>query len=192
MQISEFMFIVPRFPHLRGVELQVKYMELRIPQAVATPAKPFIENKWKQDPDIPADQPFAPQPKIYVNGEFVRQVEPQKTRLLKEPPPLDRFPRREGITRVYPGDPDYEEVCRKQSLFHLLPGYQASPSSSTLPQLDESNHLHQQVNGITPPRSDKSKSINGGSPHRGSESQISHLPNGTNLGSASPRIGPSC
>ncbi len=181
------MFIVPRFAHLRGIEMRVNYMELRIPQTTATIGKLLIENKWKNDPDTPAGQHFAPQPKIYVNGEFVKQVEPQTTRLLKEPPPPDRFPRREGLIRVYPSDSDYEEVCRKQGLFHLLPGYQVSPSSSTIPQLDESNHQHHQVNGITPPRSDKSKSTNGGSPHRSSESQISHsIPNGTNLGSGSP------
>jgi hypothetical protein len=186
------MYIVQTFPHLRGVELQVKYMELRIPQAIGIPGMLFIEHKWKQDPDAHAGQPFAPQPKTYVNGNFVKQAEPQKTRLLKEPPPLDRFPRREGITRVYPGEPDYEEVCRKQGLFDLLPGYQASPSSSTLPRLDETNRGSEHVNGITPPRSDKSKSINGGSPHRTSESQISpRLPNGTNSENASPRDVPS-
>jgi hypothetical protein len=178
------MFIVPRFPHLRGIELQVKYMELRIPQTIGTPGILFIENKWKQDPNTPAGQPFAPQPRLYVNGEFIKEVEPQKTRLLKEPPPLDRFPRREGITRVYPGEPDYEEVCRKQGLFDLIPGYQASPSSSAHAQPDESNPGPEHVNGITPPRSDKSKSVNGESPHLGS---ISHqLPNGTNLGNTSP------
>jgi hypothetical protein len=185
------MFIVPRFPHLRGVELQVKYMELRIPQTIVAPGTPFIENKWKRDPDTPAGQPFAPQPRIYVNGEFIKEAEPQKTRLLKEPPPLDRFPRREGITRVYPGESDYEEVCRKQGLFDLIPGYQASPSSSTHPQPDESNQGPEHTNGITPPRSDKSKSVNGGSPHLSSISH--HFPNGTTFGNTSspPPIAPS-
>ncbi|KAH8758625.1 hypothetical protein BGZ57DRAFT_944455 [Hyaloscypha finlandica] len=179
VKISEFMFIVPRFPHLRGVELQVKYMELRIPQTVGTPAMPFIENKWKRDPNTPVGQPFAPQPRLYVNGEFIKEAEPQKTRLLKEPPPLDRFPRRYGITRVYPGEPDYEEVCRKQGLLDLIPGYQASPTSSAHP-----NNGEDHTNGITPPRSDKSKSVNGGSPHLGS---ISHqLPNGTSKTSPPP------
>jgi len=174
------MYIVPRFPHLRGIELQVKYMEFRVPQTLGTPGMPLIENKWKRDPNTPTGQPFAPQPRLYVNGEFVKEAEPQKTRLVTEPPPLDRFPRRAGITRVYPGEPDYEEVCRKQGLFDLIPGYQASPSSTAHPQPDEPSHGH--VNGITPPRSDKSKSVNGGSPHLGS---ISHqLPNG--IGNTSP------
>ena len=183
------MYHVPSFPHLRGIELQVRYMELRTPQPKDTPdaeLKPLvIEHKWKQDPDY-AGQPFAPKPKYYKDGELFRKGEPQQSRILRDPPPLDTNPRREGIVRVYEGDPDYEEECRKKGLFDRIPGYEASPSASGLPRQVNSNRQPEQLNGITPPRSDKS--INGGSPHLGSvsEAHASQLPNGTNSGDAGP------
>jgi hypothetical protein len=166
------MFIVPNFPHLRGIEMFVNYRELDVSFQLPPPP-----SKWKQDPDTDPNQQFAPQPKIYVNGQCIRQQDTPMTKLTHEPPSDDRrVPRRE-LVPVYPHEADYEELCRKQGLTHLLPGYRASPSSSRHGQPE--HHL-EQANGITPPRSDKTKSINGGSPHRGSmsESDLYHLTNG--------------
>lgn len=182
------MFIVPNFPHLRNIELEVKYQELREPQSHMVPGQPFNQMRWKSDPDTSPGQTWAPTSKYYLNGDFVRQGEIQKSRILKKAPPLDNVPRREGITRVHEDDPDYEEQCRKQGLYERLPSYQ-SPVSSNNPHRDDIDHHDQRVNGITPPMSDKSKSINGGSPYRASlsESVTSQvLPNGTNPGDASP------
>jgi hypothetical protein len=82
------------------------------------------------------------------------------------------------LVPVYPHEADYEELCRKQGLGHLI---RTSPASSRHGQHE---HPLEQVNGITPPRSDRTKSVNGGSPPRGSisESDVSHhpLPNGVN------------
>lgn len=173
---------MPSFPHLRGVEMQVNYQELRVPHTFPQLGQAFYQAKWKQDPDASPDQLFAPLPKYFVNGAFIRQGGQPMTRMTKEPLPEDRVPRRDGITRVFEGEADYEEICRKQGLHHLIPGFQPSPVSSLAnPQLSDLSHPSELTNGITPPRSEKSRSINGGSPLRGlvSELQVSPgLPNG--------------
>jgi hypothetical protein len=180
------MFIVPNFPHLRGVEMEVQYRELVLP--LSQPG-PMPTPKWKSDPDIDPNQTFLPRSKYYINGELFRNGQTHTTRILNAPPPGDdRVPRR-GLVRVYPGESDYEDICKQQGLHHFLPGNQISPSSSTNPQMGELDHRPQQMNGFTPPGSDVSKSINGGSPHRGSISEvqaIQQLPNGISEHSGSP------
>lgn len=181
------MFIVPTIAHLRTVQLKVEYRELQEPQTSADPGQPLHLQKWRSDPDTIPGQNSMPEPKFYVNGGLVGHGR-AATRVLKHPPPLDRFPRREGVTRVQEHDPDYEEQCRKQR----IPGYQSSPVSSTNPHMSEMMHS-EQTNGITPPRSDQS--INGGSPHRssgsGPESHMFHqIPNGISAsGSPPPSLG---
>ncbi len=179
------MFIVPTIPHLRGVELKVEYRELQEPQTHAGLGQPLNIQKWRKDPDTVPGQNSIPEPKYFINGDMVRQGG-TSTRVLHHAPPLDRFPRREGISRVQENDPDYEEQCKKQR----LPGYQPSPTSSTNPHLHDAPHP-EQMNGITPPRSDKSKSISGGSPNRSSVSDIFHsLSNGiSHNGSPSANLG---
>lgn len=190
VKVSEFMFIVPNFPHLRNIELEVKYQELREPQSRLDLGRPLNQMRWKSDPETAPDQTWAPKSKFYLNGEFIRQGEVPRSRILKEPPPPDNFPRREGITRVHEDDPDYEEQCKKQGLYDRLPGYpSASPVSSNNPHLGDLENHNERLNGITPPMSDKSKSVNGGSPHRTSLSESvtsQNLPNGTNAGDFSP------
>ena len=144
--------------------------------------------RWKTDPETAPGQMWAPRPKYYLNGEFVRQGEVLQSRILKKAPPLDRYPRREGITRVHEDDPDYEEQCKKQGLYDRLPGYQ-SPASSSHHHLGDIEQHEERINGITPPMSDKSKSVNGGSPHDAALSETiaaQALPNGVSAGDASP------
>lgn len=174
------MYVVPNFPHLRNIELQVGYRELRLPQALGQLGSPLSQQKWRLDPGVTPEQVWAPLPKYFNNGIETRQDAIPTTALLKEPPPMDRFPRRGGIVRVYPGEHDYEEVCRKQGLYQLIPGYQASPVSTTSPQLEDQESHVERVNGITPPRSDSS--INNGSPSLGfaETSTIVNLTNGIN------------
>ncbi|TVY57679.1 Protein HOS4 [Lachnellula cervina] len=173
VKVSEFMFIVPNFPHLRSIEMLVNYKELDT--SFKFPPPP---SKWKQDSETDPNQQFAPQPKIYLNGQCIRQQDTPMTRLSHEPPSNDRrVPRRE-LVPVYPHEADYEELCRKQGLTHLLPFHRTPPSSSRHEQPEH----HEQANGFTPPRSDRTKSINGGSPHRGSmsEPELHQLLNGVN------------
>lgn len=176
------MFVVPNFQHLRGVELVVNYRELQ-----ETPAFPPQLGKWKQDPDYDSNQTFTPRPKYYINGQFVRQGEILRTRVSNQSFGERRVPRR-GLIQVHPDEPDYEELCRKQGLFHLLPGYQA-PATNIVEPTDLSHGLAQ-TNGVTPPNSDMSKSVNGGTPRRASSSEApitSALVNGVNGGANSPR-----
>lgn len=175
MQVSEFMYVVPNFPHLRNIEMDVRYQELRVL------GHPLGPGRWNHDPNLALNQNWAPQPQHFLNGVEFRQESVPTSRLLREPPPRDRYPRREGITRVLPGDPDYEAECLKHRRYDLIPGYQVSPVSSTNPLQGESNHLLERINGITPPRSDTSRSLNGGSPPIAFASERafpSELPNG--------------
>ena len=166
------MFVVPNFPHLRGIEMVVNYREL-----VDSNILPLPSPKWRQDLDTHPSQTFKPQPKYYINGNFVKQGEIPRTRVSKTPFPEEKVPRREGgLVVVLPTEPDYEEVCRKQRLFHLLPGNQADSDSITQHRGVSALGL-EHANGITPPKSDESKSLNGGSPHRAS-SEAPQLLNG--------------
>lgn len=161
------MYIVSNFPHLRGLEMEVLYHELREPQAPSAMSVSPSPMKWKESAP---SRTRAPGPKHYINGVLIKEAEQPQTPLSKVPTSIERFPRREGLTRVYPSDPDFEEICRKQGFYHLIPGYQATP-----------NH-GRHTNGVTPPKSEDS--INGGSP-RVSISEPQPLLNGT-LHSASP------
>jgi hypothetical protein len=182
------MFVVPNFPHLRGIEMEVKYMELMLPLSSSGSLPP---PKWRSDPDLDPGQSFAPRSKFYLNGEISRLGQISKTRLLAEPPlGDDRVPRR-GLVRAYPGEPDYEEICKSQGLLQFLPSSQISPVSSTNPQLGDLEARPQQVNGFTPPGSDVSRSVNGGSPVRNivldQQQATSNLPNGISEHHDSPK-----
>lgn len=173
------MFIVPTIPHLRDVELKIEYQELQEPQTLSELGQPHNLEKWRDDPDIVPGQISKPEPKFYVNGEMVRQGG-EATRILKNAPPPDRFPRRNGISRVLEHEPDYEETCRKQK-------YLCNGAPNTSPMTAISNDAH--TNGITPPRSDQSKSVNGGSPIRSTASDtqmVNGLPHGITNGGSPP------
>ncbi|KAH6681805.1 hypothetical protein B0J14DRAFT_223353 [Halenospora varia] len=180
VKVSEFMFIVPNFPHLRGVEMLVNYRELDI--SFQQPPPP---PKWKEELLPGSNHSFAPQPKVYLNGQLVRQLETPMTKFSRESPQDDRrVPRRE-LVPVYPHDPDYEELCKKQGLAHLLPGYQASPisSSPTASHQNAPSNVIEQINGMTPPSSERTKSVNGGSPD---DEHPPNIPNGIRDNSRSP------
>jgi hypothetical protein len=154
------MYIVSNFPHLRGLEMVVLYHELQVPRTPSMMSPSPSQMKWKESSP---HRTRPPGPKHYINGTLIKEAEQPHTPLSRVPPPAERFPRREGITRVFPSDPDFEEICRKQGFFHLIPDYQASS--------DHKPH----TNGITPP---SETSINGGSP-RLSTTEPQPLPNGT-------------
>ncbi|KAI1002124.1 hypothetical protein K3495_g6080 [Podosphaera aphanis] len=107
LKVTEFMCVVPKFPHLKGIEMVVVYRELRIPQSA-----PHCKMKWKQDPLCSPGQKLAPLPKHFVDGVFICETQDSTTTIVREPPSPDTYPRRFGLIRVYPGDPDYEEICR--------------------------------------------------------------------------------
>jgi hypothetical protein len=152
------MFVVPNFPHLRGIELVVKYRELE-----ETPIWPPQVGKWRTDPDVDPNQIFAPRPKYYVNGDFVRQGATLRTKTSSTSLGERRVPRR-GLIQVFPNEPDYLTLAREQNLKWLLPEHQANQQNCQV-NSQQGQIQTQEMNGITPPSSDKSKSINGGSPN---------------------------
>jgi len=166
VKVSEFMFVVPNFPHLRGLEMVVKYRELE-----EVPIWPPQPGKWSRDDDVDPSQKFAPRPKYYVNGNFNRQGEVLRTKTSTTPLGERRVPRR-GLIQVFPGEADYLSLAKEQGLYWLLPEYQSRQNS------DASVHEHGQLNGhrngvvngqtngITPVSSDKSKPIIGQSPYQ--------------------------
>lgn len=152
IKVSDFMFVVQTIPHLRGLELVVKYRELQV-----VPMWPPGPGKWKQDPDIDPNQIFAPRPKYYVNGDLTKHGQIQCSKTSTTSFGERRVPRR-GLIQVFRGEADYEQLAREQGLLHLL-------TDCNAPHRQINGTANGSVNGITPPSSDKSKSISGGSPH---------------------------
>lgn len=113
------MFIVPTFPHLKNIQLQVIYRELP-PDATWLMSLTFPP-KWKGDADAEANFGFAPGTKYYVNGEFVGEDKPLARGASKVPYPEKQVPRK-GFREVFPGESDYEQLCIEQGLEHLLNG----------------------------------------------------------------------
>jgi len=153
------MFVVPNFPHLRNLELVVKYRELE-----EVPIWPPRPGRWTSDPDVDPNQRFAPQPTYYVNGEFVRQGEVLRNKISSVSLGERRVPRKWGLglQQVFPHEPEYSTLAKEQGLISLLPEHHQQAFQTN----QQINSTHPRVNGITPPSSDKSKSINGGSPPR--------------------------
>jgi hypothetical protein len=152
IKVSDFMFVVQTIPHLRGLELVVKYRELQV-----VPMWPPGPGKWKQDPDIDPNQIFAPRPKYYVNGDLTKHGQIQCSKTSTTSFGERRVPRR-GLIQVFRGEADYEQLAREQGLLHLL-------TDCNAPHRQINGTANGSLNGITPPSSDKSKSISGGSPH---------------------------
>jgi len=145
------MFVVPNFPHLRGLKITVNYRELG--EAWSWPPHP---GKFSQDPTYGPQNPFTPAAEEYINGELIARLQIQ-TKTSTKPFPENKVPRRE-LSRVFPSDKEYLALAEAQKLYHLVPTYQRPTASIE-------THNHDQVNGITPPRSDKSKSVNGEGQH---------------------------
>ena len=122
-QVSELMYIVPTFPHLRNVKLVVNYQELpeHESQLLTWGETGAACKRWKNDPGAEARHGFAPRAKYYINGELVSEHMPQIGLSSKTPFDHDRVPRR-GLMAVKPDDPEYARLCREQGLEHLLTG----------------------------------------------------------------------
>ena len=122
-QVSELMYIVPTFPHLRNIRLRVNYQELpeHESQLLTWGDTGAACKRWKSDPGAEARHGFAPRAKYYINGELVGEHMPKTALTSKTPFDLDRVPRR-GLVAVKPDDPHYARLCREQGLEHLLAG----------------------------------------------------------------------
>lgn len=117
VKVSDFMFIVPKFPHLRNVQMQVQYRE--IPPDPSWLDKLTFPPKWRQDHDADSNFGFAPGAKTYVNGELVHEDKPKMALTSKTPFPEQRVPRL-GLRQIFPNDPEYSRLCIEQGLEHLL------------------------------------------------------------------------
>lgn len=176
IQVSEFLFVVPNFPHLRGLEMKVNYRELEINLTMGKP-----DRKFYHDPEF-ASYPFSPRPKYYINGAFSHQGGSLHSQLSRTSLGENRVPRRPGTFKIIqPDEPDYLQSVKEQGLYWLLPGYQPLSVSGA----DRSNEQANSATRITPPSSNKSKSVNGEGSHRGSLSEPAdlspQLPNGTHV-----------
>ncbi|KAI9646224.1 hypothetical protein NHQ30_005664 [Ciborinia camelliae] len=143
VKVSEFMFIVPSFPHLRGLEMAVEYQELI---SLGTPPA----NKYEQDSDYDPTHPFWPAPQRYLNGTLITHFKIE-TKTSTKPFPESKVPRRE-LSRLFPNEKELIALARSQRLCNSGPNYQESPP-------DAGPHDHDQDNGITPPHSDRSRSL---------------------------------
>ncbi|CAD6503162.1 BgTH12-02830 [Blumeria graminis f. sp. triticale] len=114
VKVSEFMNVVPEFPHLKGIEMAVLYREICIPQESQNNHLP--KTNWQLDPTIRTSNNLIPSPKYYTDGILINQKGDTTTRILRGAPPPDIHPRRMGLSRVFPEDSDYEEVCNNRRL----------------------------------------------------------------------------
>lgn len=105
-------------PHLRNLRLSVEYREIAESEAQLYSWK--ASSKWKSDPGADRFHGFAPRHKYYVNGSLVGEEMPKWSKTSRTPFPEKRVPRRNGLTRVYPDEEDYAEICKKQGLEELL------------------------------------------------------------------------
>ncbi len=141
------MFIVPKFPHLQNLRLEIMYREL--PPDESYMYKWTHPWKYKQDPDGGGNHGFAPNDKYYINGVCVGESQRvQFAKLAKTPPPLP--PRRrapfDGITEVFPGEPNYERLCREQGLEYLL----LEGGGAGVAEAEGDDHSTSRKNGMTP------------------------------------------
>ena len=151
--------------------MEVKYKELQ--NGVWPPLPP----KWKSDPDVDPNQKFHPRSQYFINGNLVRQGEIKHSRVSSQPFLEIKVPRRGGLQQVFPHENDYLTLAREQGLFHLIPDYNKQAFDSNQQQTNNALHSNTQINGITPPSSERSKSINELSPVGPPPSK---LPNGVN------------
>jgi hypothetical protein len=157
------MYIVQNFAHLRGVKMTVTYRELPASFEDWAGFKP--SQKWKQDAEYRKflNTGFGPRDKYYINGIHVGDEDLVYTPVSKTPFPEPRYPRRNGLYRVYPGEPDYEKLCRAQGLEHLLQTPSQSPS---LPNgfPSPTNHSRAASHSLSTPATALSQTVNGTSP----------------------------
>ncbi|KHN99553.1 ankyrin repeat protein [Metarhizium album ARSEF 1941] len=107
VKLSDFLYTVPNIPHLRSLRIAVEYRELPENESQLHGWKVF--SKWKQDPGAERFHPFAPRNKYYINGVSDGDDLPVPHQTSKTPFPEKRVPRR-GLVRVFPEDPDYEQI----------------------------------------------------------------------------------
>jgi hypothetical protein len=167
-KVSDFMFIVPKFPHLRNVQMQVQYRE--IPPDPSYLDKLTFPPKWRQDPDADSNFGFAPGAKIYVNSAFISEDKPKLAQTSKTPFPEQRVPRL-GLRQVFPNDPDYEKLCIEQGLEHLLQGH-GQEGMGSLSNGSANAHavaVNGAMMGVTPPESTNGEAQVQTQPERGIE-----------------------
>ncbi|ATZ54329.1 hypothetical protein BCIN_10g03370 [Botrytis cinerea B05.10] len=129
IKVSEFMFVVPNFPHLRDSQIAIEYQEL-VPLG-ATPV-----NRYEQDSDHDPSQPFWPEPQIYIRGNLVTPTKIE-TKTSTKPFPEPKVSRRENSNEK---ELLALALARTQMLWE---------------QRERDEH-----DGITPPHSDRSRSLN--------------------------------
>jgi hypothetical protein len=158
------MYIVPKIPHLKNIEILVEYREL--PPDESWLNKMSFPAKWKTDSDADLRLGFCPGKKFYMNGIFTGEDKPKSAEARTTPFPTKRVPRIDGLRELFPGDPSYEKLCVEQGLDHLLPGRRESTNTNgMLP------------NGVTPP--DSVASINEETRRASDTSTASYgIPNG--------------
>ncbi|KAH7041109.1 uncharacterized protein B0I36DRAFT_260682 [Microdochium trichocladiopsis] len=163
VKASDFLFMVPNFPHLQDVKISIDYRELPETESAlntwgATPAK------WKQDPDASSRGYFAPRWKYYVNGQFAGEDRPKSYKLSHDPPPERRVPRRGGLIAVTPEEPDYARLCLEQGLGHLLTEEQrqaALAGAHLTPQSMVSNEAVEESQQMSPSERSSTKPVAG-------------------------------
>ena len=116
-QLSDFLYLVPNIPHLRNLEIVVHYVELPQYEQDLFNYATYSPAKWKLDADSGGNDGRPPREKYFVNGLFLREKKDGKWKGSKTPFPESVVnPRRGGLQQVFPGDPDYLQLCKEQGI----------------------------------------------------------------------------
>lgn len=164
VKVSEFMFIVPSFPHLRGLEMAVEYQEL-----VPLGAHPL--NKYEQDLDYDPSNPFWPAPQRYIDGLLVTHSKIE-TKTSTKPFPESKVSRRELSN-------DKELIALALARSQMLCNSRSNYRPYMVPQ-DQDN--------ITPPHSDRSRSLHEEGLIQESTSDVTNLSHHLDLPNGAPTI----
>lgn len=167
VKLSDLMYAVPSFPHLRDVEVVVKTYELA--ETLEQHKKLEYPSRWKQDPDAERYASFAPLPKYYVNGVLAREDKVELHSASFKPWPQSGVVR-DGLTAVHPTDPSYARLAKEQGLGHLIPSHLASglrtPPMTTGAQTSPNHVFPRRAFGdLSPPQSESTATANGDGHH---------------------------
>lgn len=116
VKLSELLFMVPTFPHLRNLKMEAHYRELPLDEDRITKTT----SKWKNDSNPARWLGHHPPAQLYVNGQNQGDLNPPRKAVTSRTPFPENPGPRKGLMMVARDDPDWDRLCMEQGLPHLV------------------------------------------------------------------------